>query len=112
MRKGVIITVIVAIALIVGGTFAVKNRTIHYMEGVVQEKAFDAGQTSSVTTINPSNGQLQVGTSSTSDEYIIFVNDEGFSVDRRTWLHVEKGDHVGIHYSWLGAEELTILEGN
>ncbi|MGG1263788.1 hypothetical protein [Brevibacillus laterosporus] len=104
------ITTGLVVALIAGGVaIAYQTRDIHHMEGIVQEKVFNSGKVSTVTTVN-ADGKVGAGTVVSSDEYYIFVNDKSFSVRKETWLKVNKGDRVDIDYSWVGTEQIQIIQ--
>ena len=77
-------------------------------EGTVQEKYFNKGQTSVGVGISPTNGQPVTTVNNTSDEYIIFINDEDISIDKKDWLRIDKGDYVKIE----DGEVIKIVEGS
>lgn len=103
-----VITLTIATLTILGGWYAIDTRDIKYTVGVIQDKAFSAGTVGTTVTVG-TNGQPQFGTTITSDEYYIFVNEENFSVSRSTWLRLDEGDKVRVGYSWLGTESIELL---
>lgn len=74
-------------------------------EGIVTEKYFIKGQSSTGVGMTM-NGQMTVVQSSTSDEYILFIDDEDYSVSKDEWLSVEKGSRIRFEKSWSGIDIL------
>ncbi|MDT0150005.1 hypothetical protein Q9R38_26040 [Priestia aryabhattai] len=89
--------VVIAAVLIIGGFlglgFYIKQHT--NIEGTVVEKAFTAGHTSVGTAIG-SDGNVHTVTSTTYDEYIIFIDGEKFNVSSKQYFKIDKGDYVKI----------------
>lgn len=61
--------------------------------GVVQEKYFSKGDVTTGVGFGL-NGKQTIVTTATSDEYIIFVNNEDYSVSKEDWLRLEKGQTI------------------
>jgi len=104
---------IVALMAVVITLVACENETekkhVVY-DGIVEEKYFAKGQTSTGVGMSM-NGQMVVTQSSTSDEYILFIDGEDYTVDKDEWISVEKGERVYYVKKWYGIdlveEELT-----
>ena len=69
--------------------------------GFIQEKIFQKGEVSTGYGMTY-NGKMGLVTTSTSDKYIIFVNDEDYEVPKETWLYLEKGDHISYTVDLFG----------
>lgn len=90
------------------------EREIVLVQGVVQDKVFTDGSTNTgVGTGVGTNGVLTtaVVTTSTSDTYILFINDKKYTVKMNVWLSVEKGDKVELELGTFGGiKNLRVLE--
>ncbi|PFW43776.1 hypothetical protein [Priestia megaterium] len=91
--KGIIIAAVLVIGGLLGLGYFIKQHT--NLEGVVQEKHFEKGQTSVGTGVT-GDGKVVTTVNSTSDEYTIFVQDTAFTVNNHEYFRIDKGDYVKI----------------
>jgi len=78
-------------------------------EGVIQEKYFQSGSVATGVGIS-AKGEAVVTSSATSDKYIIFVNDKNYTIPKKTWLGLEKGQKVSYQIGFFGIKDLQVLE--
>lgn len=78
-------------------------------EGIVQEKYFQKGTVSTGVGVTTSGRQV-VTTESTSDEYIIFVNDKDYTVSKDVWLNLEKGTKIRYQLGLFGIKNIVIID--
>lgn len=82
-----------------------------WLTGVIQHKEFSPGQSSSgfgvgIPMSKNSSWTPVVGGGSTSDKYIVFINDEPTEIKKELWLKVEKEDNVRYQKGPFGKIEM------
>ncbi|RLL41101.1 hypothetical protein D8M04_17810 [Oceanobacillus piezotolerans] len=77
-------------------------------EGIIQGKYFQKGTVSTGVGLS-TGGKPVVTTNSTLDEYIIFVDDEDYSVSKDIWLSLEEGAKIQYELGFWGIENIVIM---
>lgn len=80
-----------------------------YLEGEIQEKYFQKGESTSGIGIAPTGAAILTATT-TSDTYTIFVNNTDFQVQKETWLALEKGQKIRYKIYYGNIKEIEIME--
>lgn len=78
-------------------------------EGIVQDKYFQAGTTSTGVGLSM-NGQMVVTTTSTTDQYIIFVNGKDYLVKKEIWFELEKGQKISYQQPYFDIVNIQVIE--
>jgi hypothetical protein len=77
---------------------------------LITDKYYTPGETSVGTGVS-SSGNVVTTTSTTMDEYTLFINGESTSVNEKIWANVNEGDEVDIYYySWLFYRDISRME--
>lgn len=88
------------------------------MYGVVQEKVFTGGETSVHVGAGVPIGGSRGGGSSvmpmvmvggTSDEYIVFINNEKYTTTKEMWLSIQNGDEIIYKNSYGRLKDFIVL---
>lgn len=72
-------------------------------ESIIMDKHFQNGTSSSGYGMT-ANGQYGLMSSSTSDAYIIFLEEDKYEIPYKVWIHLDKGDEIQYTKGFLGID--------
>jgi len=103
MRKLFLLLGLLGVLTGCGLELSASEPTIH--TGAIQEKVFQKGVVLSDVELDEKGNQV-ITKHKTDDQYIIFVNDNDYSVSKDKWLELDKGQLISYQVGFFGIRSI------